>query len=146
MSAETRLPSGHAPVQLQALHGRATAIRNYRLQQQATKNKHQFALTVPGDSGNQRQEPHLFSRDTEAKRFSRGFSCPAMRAITSCCRAAEKGSSSKIKRLVDELSLLIQPSTLIVVTPERCSKPHHEGAGREPRDAGEVRQTSQFRE
>ena len=72
--------------------------------------EHQFALTVPGDSGNQRQEPHLvFTRYGSEAFLTRVF-------LSGNEGYHELLPSSRERELIenqasgDELSLLIQPA------------------------------------
>jgi hypothetical protein len=72
--------------------------------------EHQFALTIPGDSGNQTQEPHLVFTRYGSVAFLKGVFFAGNEDYHELLRSSREKELIKKQAPGDELSLLIQPA------------------------------------
>ena len=72
--------------------------------------EHQFALTIPGDSGNQRQEPHLVFTRYGSETFLKRVFFAGNADYHELLRSSREKELIKNQASGDELSLLIQPA------------------------------------
>jgi hypothetical protein len=72
--------------------------------------EHQFALTIPGDSGNQSQEPHLVFTRYGSEAFLKRVFFAGNEDYHELLRSSRENELVKNQASGDELSLLIQPT------------------------------------
>ena len=72
--------------------------------------EHQFALTIPGDSGNQTQEPHLVFTRYGSEAFLKAVFFAGNEDYHELLRSSREKELIKKQAPGDELSLLIQPA------------------------------------
>jgi hypothetical protein len=72
--------------------------------------EHQFALTIPGDSGNQNQEPHLVFTRYGSEAFLKRVFFAGNEDYRELLRSRREKELIKNQASGDELSLLIQPA------------------------------------
>lgn len=72
--------------------------------------EHQFALTIPGDSGNQSQEPHLVFTRYGSEAFLKRVFFAGNEDYHELLRSSREKELTKNQASGDELSLLIQPA------------------------------------
>jgi hypothetical protein len=73
--------------------------------------QHQFALTVPGDSGNQRQEAHLVFMRYGSEVFLNKVFFAGIEDYHELLRSSREKALIKNQASGDEVSLLIQPTS-----------------------------------
>jgi hypothetical protein len=71
--------------------------------------EHQFALTIPGDSGNESQEPHLVFTRYGSEAFLKRVFFAGNEDYHELLRSSRENELIKNQASGDELSLLIQP-------------------------------------
>ena len=72
--------------------------------------EHQFVLTIPGDSGNQSQEPHLVFTRYGSETFLKRVFFAGNEDYDELLRSSREKELIKNQASGDELSLLIQPA------------------------------------
>lgn len=72
--------------------------------------EHQFALTIPGDSGNQTKEPHLVFTRYGSEAFLKRVLFAGNEDYHDLLRSSREKELIKKQASGDELSLLIQPA------------------------------------